>query len=110
MKVKYCNKEMLRQINSVSTRIGYNRTIPKSVIESLSDDRFFVVMPLMVHEHIMGRAAEPHMRCRIYAGAENPWLILDVNMAIYEFIPEHEVEDNESDPVENSEPEVAVGN
>jgi hypothetical protein len=108
MKVKYLNKDMLRQINSVSTRIGYNRTLPEGVIESLSDDRFFVVIPLMVHEHIMGRAAEPHMRCRIYAGDENPWLILDVNMAIYEFIPEHEVEDNERDQPENSEPEVAA--
>jgi hypothetical protein len=108
MKVKYLNKEMLQQINRVSERIGYNRTIPETVIDSLSDDRFFVVMPLMVHEHIMGKPAEPHMRCRIYAGAEQPWLILDVNMAIYELIPEHEVEDNERNQPENSEPEVAA--
>jgi hypothetical protein len=103
MKIKYLDKKLLRQINGVSTRIGYNRTLPESVIESLSDDLLFVVMPLMVHEHIMGKPAEPHMRCRIYAGPAHPWLILDVNMSVYEFIPEHDVEENVPDQLVTNE-------
>lgn len=95
-KIKYVNKELLRNINGVSERIGFNRTIPENIIDALPDDKFYVVMPLMVHEHIMGKAAEPHMRCRIYAGPENPWLILDVDMTMYEFIPEHEIESKEN--------------
>lgn len=95
-KIKYLNKDLLRRINGLSERIGFNRTIPETVIDSLPDDKFYVVMPLMVHEHIMGKAAEPHMRCRIYAGPENPWLILDIDMSAYDFIPEHQIEEKEN--------------
>ena len=49
-------------------------------------------MPLMMHEHINGKAVEPHMRCRIYAGELHPWLILDMDMSVYDFVPEHTIE------------------
>lgn len=96
-KIKYVNKELLRRINNVSTHFGYNRTLPDKIIDQLPDDKFYVVIPLLVHEHIAGKPADPHMRCRIYAGEMHPWLILDIEMVMYEFIPEHELETPEND-------------
>ena len=100
--VKYVDKNLLDKINYISTRLmKYNRTIPQAVIDSLPSDKFFIVMPLLVHEHIAGKPAAPHMRCRIYTGPDieelrGHMLLLDIEMGMYELIPtfEHNPESN----------------
>ena len=100
--VKYVDKNLLDKINYISTRtLKYNRTIPQEIINALPDDKFFIVMPLLVHEHIAGKPAAPHMRCRIYTGPDSEatlghMLLLDIEMGMYELIPtfEHNPETN----------------
>lgn len=99
-KVKYLDKNLLNKINHISQNtLKYNRTIPQGVIDQLPDDKFFIVTPLLVHEHRAGQVCDPHMRCRIYAGpeaeAQHGWMLLDIEMGMYELIP---VFEHESDP------------
>jgi hypothetical protein len=92
-KIKYVDKNLLDKINHVSDKLmHYNRTIPQEIIDALPADKFFVVIPLLVHEHIAGKRADPHMRCRIYTGPDEEerrgqMLLLDIEMGMYELIP-----------------------
>lgn len=91
-KVKYLDHMLLDKINYISQKtLKYNRTLPQELIDQLPTDKFFIVTPLLVHEHRAGKACDPHMRCRIYAGPEAEarfgYLILDIEMGMYELIP-----------------------
>ncbi len=98
--VRYVDKNLLDKINYISSKLmKYNRALPQEVIDSLPNDMFFIVIPLLVHEHIAGKPATPHMRCRIYTGPDleairGHMLLLDIEMGMYELIPtfEHNVE------------------
>ena len=105
-KYKYIDKELLDKINFISRDVlHYNRCLPQSLVDKLPGERFYIITWAMVHEHIAGKPADPHMRCLIYGGpdVQNP-LILDMEMGMYELLPDIEVPAT----VENSEPEVAV--
>lgn len=98
-KVKYLDKNLLRRINEVSEKLfHFNRTIPEAVIDALPDDKFFIITFTMMHEHIAGKPADPHVRCMIYTGPDSPYgqLILDMEPELYNLIPEHTVEDDPS--------------
>jgi len=106
IKYKYIDKELLDKINFISRDVlHYNRSLPQSIVDKLPGERFYIITWAMVHEHIAGKAADPHMRCLIYGGpdVQNP-LILDMEMWMYELLPEAEVPAE----VKNSEPEVAA--
>lgn len=95
MTVKYLNKELLEKINHISETIfKYNRTIPQSIIDKLDPELLIVVSFSMLHEHIAGKPADPHMRCVLYAGpdAPNP-LILDMEMGLYDMLPTYTAEE-----------------
>jgi hypothetical protein len=111
-KVKYLDKNLLDKINYISTRtLKYNRTIPQDIIDSLPADKFFIVIPLLVHEHRAGKPVDPHMRCRIYTGPElepvHGYLILDIEMGMYELIPTFE-HNPETNPANDSNTPAAV--
>ena len=96
---KYLNKDLLNKINHISTTIfKYNRTIPQSVIDALDPDNFIVVTFNMLHEHIAGKPADPHMRCILYAGPDAPEpLILDMEMGLYDMLPTYTAEENKEE-------------
>lgn len=102
MKFKYLDKELLAKLNDVSEKVlKYNRTIPNEVIDQLPADKFFIVSPLMVHEHRAGKACDPHMRCNIYAGpdaAHLGYMILDIEMGLYDMLPEVDAPDTDGSP------------
>lgn len=105
-KYKYLDKELLDKINFISRDVlHYNRSLPQSLVDKLPAERFYIITWAMVHEHIAGKPADPHMRCMIYGGpdVQNP-LILDMEMGMYELLPDIEVPAE----VENGEPEVAA--
>jgi len=105
--IKYVDRNLLEKINHISDKfMHYNRTIPQEIIDSLPSDKFFVVIPLLVHEHIAGKRADPHMRCRIYTGPEEEelrgqMLLLDIEMGMYELIPVFE-RNPETNPANDS--------
>jgi len=108
-KVKYLDKNYLNQINHISTNVlKYNRTIPQSVIDALPEDKFFPIMFTMLHEHKAGKLCDPHMRCIIAVPVnetdddeklEMTQLILDMDYALFDALPEVDVPDNEPEPV-----------
>lgn len=106
-KYKYLDKEYLNRINHLSRDVlHYNRSLPQDLVNSLPDGRFYVITWAMVHEHIAGKPADPHMRCMIYCGPDVPdRLILDMEMGLYDMLPEYEVPE-ESKP--SNEPEVVA--
>jgi|APCry1669189000_1035189.scaffolds.fasta_scaffold08384_10 hypothetical protein len=101
-KYKYLDKQVLNNINHISRDvIKYNRALPQDIIDALPDDKLFPISWCMVHEHIAGRAVEPHMRClitvpagtgsRSHRGRET--LLLDIEMGLFNLLPEVELPD-----------------
>ena len=96
-KYKYIDKHNLNLINHISRDvIKYNRSLPQEIVDALPDDKFFPIVFTLVHEHIMGKAVEPHMRCIFVVpaldelrGREN--LILDMEMGLFDLLPEIEL-------------------
>lgn len=96
-KYKYLDKKILDQINRISRDvINYNRSLPQNVVDALPDNTLFVVTFSMLHEHIAGEPAEPHMRCMLYCGPERERLVLDMEMGLYQKLPEYEVTEKEN--------------
>lgn len=93
-KYKYIDKHYLNIINHISRDVvKYNRSLPQEVVDALPDDKFFPIVFTLVHEHIMGKPVEPHMRCIFVVpaldalqGREN--LILDMEMGLFDLLPE----------------------
>lgn len=105
-KYKYLDKEVLNNINHISRDvIKYNRALPQDIIDALPDDKLFPISWCMIHEHIAGRAVEPHMRCMIVVPAGmgskshqgRQTLLLDMEMGLFDLLPEVELPDT---PVE----------
>jgi hypothetical protein len=101
-KYKYLDKEVLNNINHISRDvIKYNRALPQNIIDALPDDKFFPISWCMLHEHIAGKAVEPHMRCMIVVpalsgpegAAGRQTLILDIEMGLFDLLPEVELPD-----------------
>lgn len=94
---KYLNKDLLDKINHISETVyHYNRTLPQSAIDALDPEKIIVVTFNMIHEHIAGKPAEPHMRCIVQQETAQPFgpLILDMPMELYDALPSHTIEDN----------------
>lgn len=106
-KYKYLDKHYLNLINHISRDvIKYNRSLPQEIIDALPEDKFFPIVFTMMHEHIMGKQVEPHVRCIIAVPAnkinESPSefgfttntrdrLILDMEMGLFDLLPEVEL-------------------
>lgn len=101
-KYKYLDKGFLNRINHLSRDVlHYNRSLPQALIDALPEERFYVITWSMLHEHIAGKQADPHVRCMIYGGPDvpNP-LILDMEMGLYDMLPEYEVREKENGETE----------
>lgn len=85
--VRCITKPGLMRVNDSSIGVGYNRTLDPVAVATLPEDTIYVVTPMMVHEHIAGKIAEPHMRCSIYAGLEHPWMMLDMSFEYFNQLP-----------------------
>jgi hypothetical protein len=110
-KYKYLDKDILNKINYTSRDImKFNRALPQEVIDALPADKFFPIIWSMIHEHIAGRAVEPHMRCMIVVPSETgsegqtgrERLLLDMEMGMYDLLPEVELPDSVSDSSKES--------
>jgi hypothetical protein len=100
MKVKFCDKAILKAINKRALRNNYNRAIEEDFVDSLPDEMKFPVTFCMVHEHAAGQPVAPHMRCRIMVGKSltGPfdYVFVDVEMGMFDLLPEVEIPDRES--------------
>jgi len=101
-KYKYIDKHNLNLINHISRDvIKYNRSLPQELIDALPEDKCFPIIFTLLHEHIMGKPVEPHMRCMIVvptvdASGEvtgRDRLLLDMEMGLFDLLPEVELPD-----------------
>jgi hypothetical protein len=107
-KYKYLDKNLLDRINHLSREVlHYNRTLPQEFVDSRPDDELYAVTFSMIHEHIAGKPADPHVRVVLSCSENRQSVILDMEMGLYDMLPAVEVPDDEPTP-ESSEPEVAA--
>ena len=101
-KYKYIDKHNLNLINHISRDIiKYNRSLPQELIDALPEDKFFPIVFTLLHEHIMGKPVEPHVRCMIAvptvdasgAVTGSDRLLLDMEMGLFDLLPEVELPD-----------------
>ncbi len=85
--VRCITKPGLTRVNAHSIRVGYNRTLDPKAVATLPEDTIYIVTPIMVHEHIGGKLADPHMRCSIYAGPEHSWMMIDMSFKYFNTLP-----------------------
>lgn len=96
---KYVDKHVLNMINHIARDvIKYNRAVPQEYIDALPDDKCFPVVFSMVHEHKAGKRVEPHMRCMFAVPTEASRLLVDVEMGLYDLLPQIEVADTPAEP------------
>jgi|688.fasta_scaffold13431_19 hypothetical protein len=100
-KYKVFDRRLLSHINESSIGFKYNRTLDPAFIARLPEDKIFPVVFTMLHEHRAGKACEPHVRVMIAvpsvgetAGLSDR-LLLDVNMDLFDIIPEIGVPEND---------------
>lgn len=110
-KYKYLDKDILNKINYTSRDImKFNRSLPQEVVDALPADKCFPIIWSMIHEHIAGRAVEPHVRCMIVVPSETgsegsqgrERLLLDMEMGLFDLLPEVELPDSVSDSSKES--------
>ena len=100
-KYKYIDKRNLKMVNHLSLHVlKYNRAIREDVIDALPEDKFFPITFSMLHEHRAGKPCEPHVRCIIVTPGpegEHRQLILDMEIGIFELLPEVELPNRDDD-------------
>lgn len=102
---KYADTALLRQIAEDSTSQGFNRQMNLDWIdENVDPTGKHVITLLMIHEHINGAEADPHMRCSIFIkenGMEPPAeVIADISMEMFESLPTVTVTKNDDGETE----------
>ena len=103
-KYKYIDKACLRAVNHKPLHVlQYNRAVREDVIDALPDDKLFPITFSMLHEHKAGVPCEPHVRCVILTPPTETGgrqqLILDMEMDIFDILPEIEIPDQPEEPV-----------
>ena len=92
--MKVFNRETLIAACRASVKRGYNRQIDLTPKEEAGiSDKIFPVIYSMVHEHIAGQRADPHVRCVIGLCANGGTATLDVDADVFDLLPEVEVPD-----------------
>lgn len=91
MKIKYFDKGSLALANLISMDRNYNRQLNPEFVNKLEKGLKFPVVFSMLHEHIGGKIADPHIRA-IVAYSEDDTLQIDVDMDLFKSLPEVEVQ------------------
>lgn len=109
-KYKYVDKQTLNMINHLARDIlQYNRAVTQECIDALPEDKFFPVVFSMLHEHKAGKLTEPHMRCMFLIPMPERRILIDVEMGLYNLMPEVEIPDDGPPVVAESETPVEMG-
>ena len=66
----------LVQLNRISIKEGFNRTLTEDFKDHFSDNVRFELTPLLLHEHKSGRRCEPHIRYIVRSTDEKSTVLL----------------------------------
>lgn len=89
-KIKYFSFAQLLAAAIAGNKVGFNRQLNPKAIAKLDADLRFPVTFSMLHEHINGRLADPHVRA-IVAVSPTETVTLDVEMDLFNSLPFAEV-------------------
>lgn len=89
-KIKYFSFAQLLAAAIAGNKIGFNRQLNPKAIAKLGADLKFPVTFSMLHEHINGRLADPHIRA-VVAVSPTETVTFDVEMDLFNSLPYAEV-------------------
>jgi len=90
---KFFDKTSLIDAAETAQERGYNRQLdPKLLGSELSDEHCFPVSFSMLHEHAAGELVAPHVRAMIVVNENGDSVLLDVDMGVFNALPEVEVQ------------------
>lgn len=109
-KYKILDKKSFHLINTIARDyVKFNRSLQQEFIDSLPEEGCFPIVFSMIHEHIMGKPVEPHVRCLIAVKTEHgiDRVALDMSTETYNLLPEISVSDEPTttNPQPDTEPE-----
>ena len=87
--VRYMSRAQFKKVAGEGNEMGFNRQVAPWVLEKLVQGQS-TVSKLMVHEHVNGRAAEPHLRTLVQfklVGGEAGSAIIDMKAATFDSLP-----------------------
>lgn len=78
------DKATLIDAAEIAEQRGYNRQLDVEYLSKLLEDGFvYPVSMSLLHEHANGVKVDPHVRCMIVLSAEGNFVMLDVDMDIF---------------------------
>lgn len=89
-KIKYFTKPLLLAATIIGIERNYNRMLSEDFVRSLKGNLRFPVTFSMLHEHIDGESAEPHVRATVVV-SETVAVTFDVDLALFNNLPFAEV-------------------
>lgn len=89
-KIKYFTKPLLLAATLVGIDRNYNRMLNPEFVEKLDGALKFPVVFSMLHEHVAGELADPHIRA-VVAYCANDTLQIDVDLDLFNSLPYAEV-------------------
>jgi len=89
-KIKYFTQPLLLAATITGIKRNYNRMLSEAFVRSLPSDLRFPVTFSMLHEHIAGKLADPHVRA-IVALSPTERVSLDVDLDLFNNLPYAEV-------------------
>lgn len=90
MGIKYFTKPLLLKAVKLGNKRNYNRQLNAGAIAKLGDSTLFPVVFSMLHEHIAGKLADPHIRAMVMV-SEVERVMLDVDLNLFNSLPVAEV-------------------
>jgi hypothetical protein len=78
-------KDILKSVNHMARVMGFNSAVTPQFLETLDDNKFYMPVFTLLHEHKAGKSCEPHMRC-VFREPEGMFTI-DVEMGCWDLVP-----------------------
>jgi hypothetical protein len=88
--IKYFTRDLLLAATLEGNKRNYNRQLNPDMVANLEEDMLFPVTFHMLHEHIAGETAEPHIRACVMLNP-NEKVLIDVGFKRFSKLPEAEV-------------------
>ena len=89
--IRVADYDQMQQLIAGGKKHGFNRRIPDAVAAVLDPKGLSLVQSFIVHEHIAGKPAEPHLRCGVFLkliDQEDPYgEMIDVAMEDWDSLP-----------------------
>ena len=88
--IKYFTRDLLLSATLEGNERNYNRQLNPDMVANLDQETLFPVTFHMLHEHIDGSSADPHVRACVMLSPQDK-VFIDVDLKRFSKLPEAEV-------------------